>query len=50
MSMIFDHWFEDDNANVSKADLRQIENSNYNQGFADANEKHISVLKEIREK
>lgn len=50
MSMIFNHWFEDDNANVSKADLRRIENSNYNKGFADADEKCISILKEVREK
>lgn len=50
MSMIFNHWFEDDNANVSKADLRRIENSNYNKGFADADEKRISILKEVREK
>ena len=50
MSMIFNHWFEDDNANVSKADLRQIENSNYNKGFADADEKRINILKELREK
>lgn len=50
MSMIFEHWFENDDANISNADLRQIENSKYNQGFTDANEKHISILKEIREK